>query len=356
MSGSQSDDESQPGEESQPGDEFLLQVRDLKAYFDIEAGEVRAVDGVTYSIRPGKTLGVVGESGCGKSVTAMSILQLLARPPARYAGGSIAFKGRDLLQESEDAMRKVRGNEISMIFQEPMTSLNPVFRVGDQIGEALRLHRGLSKSEARKLTIDALTRVGIPSPEDRVDDYPHQMSGGMKQRVMIAMALACDPELLIADEPTTALDVTIQAQILELLRELQASEGMAILLITHDLGVIAEMADEVVVMYAGKVVEQGPVERLFLEPEHPYTAGLFNSLPRPGHEQEKLQAIEGSVPNPLDFPPGCKFWPRCPYADESCRTTEPELKPIREDQKVACHRVGEFEPARPFSDVGEAGG
>lgn len=252
-------------------------------------------------------------------------------------GGEILFKGENLLEKSEAEMRKIRGKEISVIFQEPMTSLNPVFRVGDQIGESLRLHEGMTKAEARERSIELLKQVGIPSPEQRIDEYPHQLSGGMKQRVMIAIALACNPSLLIADEPTTALDVTIQAQILELLRDLQREKGMAILMITHDLGVVAENADHVVVMYAGKVVESAPVQELFENPKHPYTVGLFRSLPRLEQESERLEVIEGNVPNPLQFPSGCKFRPRCPHASETCAATEPDLDQIDQQHQVACH-------------------
>ena len=325
---------------SETGDP-LLEIRDLRTYFHTDDGVARAVDGVNYTIGMGKTLGVVGESGCGKSVTAMSILQLIPQPPGKIVGGEIIFKGTNLLDLDEARMRKIRGNEISVIFQEPMTSLNPVFQVGDQIGEALRLHRGMTRSQARERTIELLREVGIPSPETRVDEYPHQLSGGMKQRVMIAMALACDPSLLIADEPTTALDVTIQAQILDLLRNLQREKGMAILLITHDLGVIAENADHVVVMYAGKIVEYAPVDVLFSDPKHPYTIGLFRSLPRLGNETERLEVIEGNVPNPLEFPSGCKFWPRCPRATDLCRRDEPELLELEDGRTAACHHITE---------------
>ena len=315
----------------------LLSIEDLKTWFYTDDGIARAVDGVSYAIRAGETLGVVGESGCGKSVTAMSILQLVPTPPGKYVGGEIRFKGENLLEKSENEMRKIRGKEISVIFQEPMTSLNPVFRVGDQIGESLRLHEGMTKAEARQRSIELLKQVGIPSPEQRIDEYPHQLSGGMKQRVMIAIALACNPSLLIADEPTTALDVTIQAQILELLRDLQREKGMAILMITHDLGVVAENADHVVVMYAGKVVESAPVEELFENPKHPYTVGLFRSLPRLEQESDRLEVIDGNVPNPLQFPSGCKFRPRCPHANDACAATEPDLNQVGDQHQVACH-------------------
>ncbi len=333
-----------PGDEREP----LLEIRDLKTWFDGEDGVARAVDGVSWRIGRGETLGVVGESGCGKSVTAMSILRLIPEPPGRVAGGEILFEGVNLLGLDAAEMRKIRGNRISMIFQEPMTSLNPVFRVGDQIAEVVTLHQRVTRREARARAIAMLERVGIPSPADRADDYPHQMSGGMKQRVMIAMALACNPTLLIADEPTTALDVTIQAQILDLLRELKRTSGMAILLITHDLGVVAEMADHVAVMYAGKIVEYAPVEELFLRPRHPYTVGLFESLPRMGIEKDRLQAIPGNVPNPLRFPPGCKFSPRCKHAVASCSLAEPALVAIEGAHTAACSRIGDFPAEFPL--------
>ena len=318
--------------------DVLLEIRDLRTWFDTEEGIIKAVDGVNYVIGRGETLGVVGESGCGKSVTAMSILQLLPVPPARYAGGQILFEGRNLLDCSEAELRKVRGNDIAMIFQEPMTSLNPVFTVGNQIGETLQLHRAMSQSEARAASIEMLEKVGIPSPELRIDEYPHQLSGGMKQRVMIAMALACDPALLIADEPTTALDVTIQAQILDLLRGMQESLGMSILLITHDLGVVAEMSDHVAVMYASKIVEYSSTEDLFAKPRHPYTFGLFQSLPEMhGEHAERLREIPGSVPNPLDFPSGCKFRERCFKATEHCAQEEPALVDLGGGHLLACH-------------------
>jgi peptide/nickel transport system ATP-binding protein/oligopeptide transport system ATP-binding protein len=318
--------------------ETLLEIRDLKTYFDMEEGVVKAVDGVSYSIGTGETLGVVGESGCGKSVTAMSILQLNPVPPARYEGGEILFRGRDLLKVGVDELRKVRGNDIAMIFQEPMTSLNPVYTVGKQIGEVLELHRKMSRSEARDYAIGMLQKVGIPSAELRIDEYPHQMSGGMKQRVMIAMALACDPALLIADEPTTALDVTIQAQILELLKSMQAEFGMSILLITHDLGVVAETSNHVAVMYGGRIVEYAPTDELFARPQHPYTWGLFQSLPEMHTEgDERLREIEGTVPNPLELPSGCPFRTRCMNAQGICADDEPHLQVSGADHLLACH-------------------
>jgi oligopeptide/dipeptide ABC transporter ATP-binding protein len=304
---------------------LLLRIDDLRVRFKSGAGFVEAVNGVSYDIERGETLAVVGESGCGKSVTAMAILGLLPKPPASIDSGSIEFLGEDLLKASPERLRRVRGNQISMIFQEPMTSLNPVFSVGNQIGESLDLHRNLEPDEARAEARRLLELVGIPDPEARLDEYPHQLSGGMRQRVMIAMALACRPTLLIADEPTTALDVTVQAQILELLARLQQSLGMSILLITHDLGVVAETARRVVVMYAGAVVERAFTEDLFESPRHPYTAGLFLSLPRLDGEVGALRPIEGTVPDALKLPSGCRFHPRCPLAMPVCREREPAL-------------------------------
>ncbi|MGH7831756.1 MAG: ABC transporter ATP-binding protein, partial [Candidatus Binatia bacterium] len=296
----------------------LIEVENLRTSFFTPEGEVKAVDGVSFAIREGETLGLVGESGCGKSVTALSIMRLVPSP-GKIVGGEIHYRGRDLLKLNGEAMRKVRGNEISMIFQEPMTSLNPVFTIGNQIGEAIRLHQGLDKRETRQKTIEMLRLVKIADPEARVDDYPHQLSGGMRQRVMIAMALSCNPSLLIADEPTTALDVTIQAQILELMKELQDKLGMALLLITHDLGVVAEQADEVVIMYAGKVVERAQTRAIFGRPLHPYTVGLLNSLPGAGGQKKKrLEAIPGVVPSLLELPSGCHFRDRCFKAGGIC--------------------------------------
>ena len=305
--------------------EKLIEIKNLKTYFYTDAGVVTSVDDVSYDIYRGETLGLVGESGCGKSVSAMSIMRLIPMPPGKIVSGQILFKGKDLTQISYDEMRSIRGNRIGMIFQEPMTSLNPVYTVGDQIIEAIMLHMKKDSSEARELAIGMLEKVGIPSPRQRVDVYPHQMSGGMKQRVMIAMSLVCNPELLIADEPTTALDVTIQAQIVDLLRALQQEFKMSILLITHDLGVVAEMAHRVVVMYASKVVEIADVEDLFAIPKHPYTVGLFNSIPKLGSESHRLEPIKGVVPIPLEFPKGCKFHTRCPHVMDRCRTEEPGL-------------------------------
>lgn len=316
--------------------EPLLEVQQLQTYFYTADGVVPAVDGVSFSMGRGETLAIVGESGSGKSVTSLSIMQLVPRPPGKIVGGVIRFSGEDLLKKSPAEMRRIRGNRISMIFQEPMTSLNPVFRVGEQVAETLRLHRGLGKREAWVQAVEMLQKVGIPSPEKRVRDYPHQLSGGMRQRVMIAMALSCNPELLIADEPTTALDVTIQAQILDLMRHLRQEFGTAILLITHDLGVVAEMADRVVVMYAGRVVEEARVTDLFGGPKHPYTVGLLRSIPRLEGAGERLYTIEGTVPNPAQLPSGCAFHPRCPLAGELCRKEEPELRRVAPGWFTSC--------------------
>ena len=314
----------------------LLEVSNVKTYFYTDEGVAKAVDDVSYRIERGKVLGVVGESGCGKSVTALSIMRLIPNPPGKIVAGSIRFEGRDVLTLSDTEMRKIRGNDISMIFQDPMTSLNPVFTVGDQIMEAVLLHQKKNRAEAREIAIQMLKKVGIPSPETRVDDYPHQLSGGMRQRVMIAMALCCNPKLLIADEPTTALDVTIQAQILDLIRGLQRDFGLSVLLITHDLGVVAETCDDVVVMYAGKVIESADVRRLFHEHRHPYTEGLFRSLPATGKPHARLQAIEGNVPTAFNFPSGCRFRDRCPLAEERCAHEEPPLVEVEAGHHVAC--------------------
>jgi peptide/nickel transport system ATP-binding protein len=318
--------------------EPLLAIRDLVTEFRTDRGTVRAVDGVSFEIPLRGTLGVVGESGCGKSVTALSIMRLVASPPGRIASGHIVYAGKDLLALPLDEMRAIRGNRIAMIFQEPMTSLNPVYTVGDQVGEAVRLHQKKSKAEARKVAIEMLRIVGIPSPEERVDNYPHQLSGGMRQRVMIAMALACKPDLLIADEPTTALDVTIQAQILDLLKSLQRELGMSILLITHDLGVVAETCDEVIVMYAGRIVERAPTGELFAQPRHHYTAGLLRSVPVYGDTEHdtRLQEIKGMVPALWDLPEGCKFADRCPAVQPKCREVEPPLVQLGATQ-ARCH-------------------
>jgi oligopeptide/dipeptide ABC transporter ATP-binding protein len=303
----------------------LLRIRGLAVSFASDAGPVAAVRGVDLDVGAGETVALVGESGCGKSVTALSILRLVLVPPGSYDAGEIRLEDEDLLKASEARLREVRGNDVAMVFQEPMTSLNPVLRVGEQVAEAIELHQHLPPEEAKRRTIEAFARVGIPAPEQRVDQYPHQLSGGLRQRVMIAMALACHPKLLIADEPTTALDVTIQAQILELLAKLQREEGMAVLLITHDLGVVAETARRVAVMYAGRIVEEADVLSLFEHPRHPYTAGLLRSRPRLDARHGKLVPIEGSVPDPLHRPPGCPFHPRCAYAEERCRREDPPL-------------------------------
>jgi len=314
----------------------VISVRHLKTYFYTDAGVAKAVDDVSFDVPAGKTLALVGESGCGKSVTSLSIMRLIPDPPGKIVDGVIMLDGKDLLALSEAEMRTVRGNVISMIFQEPMTSLNPVFRIGDQIGDTIRLHRGVGRAEAREATVELLRKVGIPSPLERVDNYPHQMSGGMRQRAMIAMALACHPSLLIADEPTTALDVTIQAQILELLKDLQADTGMAILLITHDLAVVAETADEVAIMYAGQIVEQASVEALFANPMHPYTKCLFEAIPRADVSHRRLYSIKGQVPAATDFPEGCRFHPRCPYAMAVCAEKAPPLELGTPEHPAAC--------------------
>jgi len=314
----------------------LLEIRDLKTYFYTEEGVVKAVDGVSFSIGKGETLGIVGESGCGKSVTSLSIMRLIANPPGRNMGGEIIFEGMDLLKKTEAEMRMIRGNLISMIFQEPMTSLDPVFTIGNQIMEAIMLHQNLKWAQARAKTIDMLKLVGIPSPERRTDEYPHQMSGGMRQRAMIAMALSCRPKLLIADEPTTALDVTIQAQILNLMKQLKEELGMAIILITHNLGVVAEFCKKIIVMYAGKVVEAADALTIFKNPRHPYTLGLLGSIPKLHEDRERLQIIEGEVPDPLGLPTGCRFYPRCPNVRGICRKKEPELMEIKPGHRVMC--------------------
>src|SRR6476660_5690092 len=316
----------------------LLEVNNLRTHFPTRRGLVRAVDGVSFYLDRGELLGLLGESGCGKSMTVLSVMRLIA-PPGKIVEGEILFDGQDLLKLSDAAMRQMRGDDIAMIFQDPMTSLNPVFRVGEQIAEALRLHRRLSRKEARRAAIEAMREVSIPDPSRRIDDYPHQLSGGMRQRVMIAMALACNPKLLIADEPTTALDVTIQAQILELMRALRAELGTAIILITHDLGVIAELADDVIVMYAGEVVERCAAAALFSEPHHPYTIGLLGSIPRLDLEQQRLSAIEGTVPDAAAMPAGCRFHARCPFAIEKCFSTPPPLTEIRKGHFAACLRA-----------------
>jgi peptide/nickel transport system ATP-binding protein len=317
----------------------LLDVRGLRTHFHTDRGLFRAVDGIDFSVERGRTVGLVGESGCGKSVTSLSVMGLVASPPGRVEADSIRFEGRDVLGLSADERRKLRGGKMSMIFQEPMTSLNPVHTIGQQIVEAILAHSTMSPTAAKARAVEMLDLVRIPSAAERVDDYPHRLSGGMRQRVMIAMALACEPALLIADGPTTALDVTIQAQILDLLQDLQRRLGMAILIITHDLGVIAEVADEVLVMYAGKIVESAPVAALFADPQHPYTIGLLGSIPRIEIDRERLSTIEGTVPSPNNQPKGCRFAPRCPFADPRCHAEPPPLRNIGADHQVACWKA-----------------
>ncbi|UCD85774.1 MAG: ABC transporter ATP-binding protein [Deltaproteobacteria bacterium] len=324
-------------------DNILIRIEDLKVAFFTHNATVKAVDGINLQIREGQTLGLVGESGCGKTVTALSIMHLVPSPPGKIEEGRIFYKQQDLLQVSREEMRKVRGNQISMIFQEPMSSLNPLFTIGDQIGEAIETHQKLSRKQSRERTIELLNLVGIPSAEQRFREYPHQLSGGMRQRAMIAMAISCEPELLIADEPTTALDVTIQAQILELLESLRQRLNMSILFITHDLGIIAEMADMVAVMYGGKIVEYTEVDKIFTNPRHPYTIGLLNCLPQMGTgekgKKERLATIPGIVPSLTDLPSGCRFAERCYQVMEHCHREEPALKEIGEYHRVSCWRV-----------------
>ncbi len=319
--------------------EALLEVRDLRTRFDTDRGVFRAVDGISFDVARGRTVGLVGESGCGKSVTSLSIMGLVPMPPGTVEAEAVRFEGRDVLTLSAIERRRLRGGSMSMIFQEPMTSLNPVHTIGQQIVEGLLAHTDLSPAAAKARAIEVLELVRIPSAAARFDDFPHRLSGGMRQRVMIAMALACEPQLLIADEPTTALDVTIQAQILDLLRDLQKRLGMAMLLITHDLGVIAEIADDVVVMYAGKIVESAPVADLFADPQHPYTIGLLGSIPRLDADRERLSTIEGTVPSPNNQPRGCRFSPRCPFADKRCREEPPPLRELGTDHRVACWKA-----------------
>ena len=320
--------------------EPLLSLRHLVTAFDTDEGYLRAVDDVSFDVQPGQTLGIVGESGCGKSVTSLAILRLIPSPPGLIERGEALFAGKDLFQASEKEMRAIRGNDISMIFQEPMTSLNPVYTVGSQIVEAIRLHRPLSRRAAKARAIELLELVGIPAPSERVDSYPHTLSGGMRQRAMIAMALACEPRLLIADEPTTALDVTIQAQILDLLRSLQAELGMSIIFISHDLGLMAEFTHEIAVMYAGKIVEHAATETLFASPRHPYTRGLLQSLPSQRNRGKRLPTIPGIVPDLSVLPPGCRFQDRCELVTDQCRVEEPSLQRI-EQTDVACFRAEE---------------
>ena len=302
----------------------LLEVEDLETRFYTEDGAVNAVNEVSYSIEAGEAFGVVGESGAGKSVTSLSLMRLI-EDPGRIEGGEIRFKGQDLLSLSDEEMRSLRGNEIAMVFQDPLTALNPVYTVGEQIAEAVRLHRDVSDAKARERAVEVLDSVGIPEPENRYDDYPHEFSGGMQQRVVIAIALSCEPDLLICDEPTTALDVTIEAQILELLDDLSEEYDMAIQLITHDLGVIAEICDRMMVMYAGEVVERGDIEDVYYDPQHPYTVGLMSSIPRIGSDLEQLATIPGTMPDLVQLPPGCSFHPRCPFAEEACTRIDPQL-------------------------------
>ncbi|MCK8113929.1 ABC transporter ATP-binding protein [Anaerosoma tenue] len=320
----------------------LLEVTNLKTHFTTRDGVVRAVDGVTFEVKEGHTLAIVGESGSGKSVTALSLMRLIPDPPGKIVEGQIMLRGESVLGMNESAVRSMRGDRIAMIFQDPMTSLNPVFRVGYQIGEALRIHKGMTRKQADARAVEMLDLVGIPNPAQRARDYPHQFSGGMRQRAMIAMALACDPDILIADEPTTALDVTIQAQILELMIELQQRQGTAIIMITHDLGVVADMANDVMVMYAGKQVEYGKADEVFYRPLHPYTWGLLASLPRHDvDEKGTLLPIEGQPPSLIDVPPGCAFHPRCPYAQERCKREIPELREVAPAHLAACHFAGQ---------------
>jgi oligopeptide/dipeptide ABC transporter ATP-binding protein len=317
----------------------LLEVKSLRTSFFTEAGEVRAVDGVSFSVAPGKLLGIVGESGSGKTASVLSIMRLLPES-ARIVGGEVIFEDRDLLKLSEPEMRHIRGARIAMIFQEPMTSLNPVFTIGNQIGEAVRLHQHTNRAETRNRTIEALRMVGIADPERRIDDYPHQLSGGMRQRVMIAMALSCNPRLLIADEPTTALDVTIQAQILDLIRELQSRLGLAVILVTHDLGIVSEYADDVTILYAARVMEQAPSAELFRNPLNPYTIGLLDSIPgMDGSRQHRLKAIPGTIPSAMHPPAGCRFHPRCPRVIPQCSAGDPPLENKAPNHYVACIRA-----------------
>ncbi|WP_139490432.1 ABC transporter ATP-binding protein [Brevibacillus dissolubilis] len=314
----------------------ILQIENLQTHFFTDRGEIPAVDRINIEVKQGEILGIVGESGCGKSVTSLSVMRLVPNPPGKIVGGKILFKGEDLAAVSEKRMQEIRGDRVAMIFQEPMTSLNPVYTIGDQIGETVRLHRKLSKKEAKVHAVEMLKKVGIPRAEQIVDEYPHQLSGGMRQRVMIAMAMACDPELLIADEPTTALDVTIQAQILDLMVKLNKESGTAIMLITHDLGVVAEMCHRVVVMYAGNVVEEGSVRDILKDPKHPYTQGLLNSIPKMDEKSDRLYSIPGNVPIPGSLREGCRFAPRCEHATDKCRVAMPELIEVKPGHQSRC--------------------
>ena len=313
----------------------LLEVKDLKTHFFTEDGVIPSVNGVSFTVKKGETIGIVGESGCGKSVTSLSILQLVSKP-GRIVGGQILLNGTDLTKNSNKQMRKIRGNKISMIFQEPLTSLNPVFTIGSQISESIRLHQKIDRRKAKELAIDMLSKVGISNGDNLYNSFPHQLSGGMRQRVMIAMALSCRPQLLIADEPTTALDVTIQAQILKLMKKLREEYNTSIIMITHDLGVVAETADRVIVMYAGQIVEQNNVFELFKNPKHPYTQGLLNSTPKIHQLKDQLESIEGNVPTPSNLPKGCKFHPRCPFSMEKCSQQDPPLLQVNSDSSVRC--------------------
>ena len=321
--------------------EVVLEVKDLCVTFNTVEGTVNAINHLNYTLHKGEKLGIVGESGSGKSVSSLGIMKLIPNPPGKITQGQIIYKGMDLVGKTEKEMQSLRGNEISMIFQEPMTSLNPIIKCGSQIAESLTLHHGLNKKEAMAEAINMMRAVGIANPEARAHEYPHQMSGGMRQRVMIAMALACKPQILIADEPTTALDVTIQAQILDLIRELNEEMGTSILFITHDLGVVSELCDTVIVMYTGRIVEQAPVDELFRDPKHPYTIGLMNAIPRITKDRPPLQTIEGAVPNPTERIEGCSFWPRCPYATEKCKSAEPPVIDLTENRKVKCWRYAQ---------------
>ena len=335
----------------------LLEVNDLKMYFHTQDGIVHAVDGVSYTLDRGETLGVVGESGSGKSVTHMTIMGLIDMPPGKIEGGDIIYRGESLLEKSEEEMQHIRGNDIAMIFQDPMTSLNPVYKIGRQVGEGLRLHRGYSKQEAQERAIELLRLVGIPNPEKRVNEYPHQFSGGMRQRVMIAMALACDPDILIADEPTTALDVTIQAQIIELMQEMQEKNGNAIIMITHDLGVVADMADKIMVMYAGRPVEFGSADEIFYESRHPYTWGLIRSIPEQAVDEKKpLTPIHGNPPSLVNLPSGCPFAPRCPYAVDVCHEKLPEHYTTETGHYSACHFADDPEFLKNAPDTSRSRG
>lgn len=330
--------------------ETILEIKDLCVQFKTSEGTVQAVNHLNYSLHKGEKLGIVGESGSGKSVSSLGIMKLIPNPPGEITGGQILYRGRDLVQATEREIQKIRGNEISMIFQEPMTSLNPIIRCGKQIAESLQLHRGLKKKEAMAEAIHMMQSVGIANPEVRAYEYPHQMSGGMRQRIMIAMALACRPHILIADEPTTALDVTIQAQILDLIRELNESMDTSVLFITHDLGVVSELCDTVIVMYTGHIVEQAPVRELFQDPKHPYTTGLLHAIPRITKERPPLATIQGMVPNPTEKIQGCSFWPRCPHATEQCRQQEPPVTQLTRDRTVRCWLYATEDAAKEKED------